>query len=170
MTAPPAARMADATGFLTRRSFALLPLALGAAALGASRGAGAATLPSAQSLQAELAAALRAGKPLVVLASLDGCPFCKMARDSYLAPLRLEAGQPVVQIDMGSRQPVRDFGGTPSTHDALLRDWRVGVAPTVLFFGPGGREVAPRLAGASIPDFYGAYLDDRLRTAQRNLL
>ncbi len=169
MTAPLAVRTADASGLLSRRRFALLPLVLGAGALGASRRASAATLPSAQSLQAELAAALRAGKPLVVLASLDGCPFCKMARDSYLAPLRLETGQPVVQLDMGSRQPVLDFGGTSSTHDALLRGWRVGVAPTVLFFGPGGREVAPRMAGASIPDFYGAYLDDRLRTAQRNL-
>lgn len=165
MTAP----MADAPALLTRRRFALLPLALGADLWGASRGAGAATLPSAQSLQAELAAALRAGKPLVVLASLEGCPFCKMARDSYLAPLRQETGQPMVQIDMGSRQPVRDFGGALSTHEALLRDWRVTVAPTVLFFGPGGRELAPRLAGASIPDFYGAYLDDRLRAAQRSL-
>jgi hypothetical protein len=161
--------MTDAAALLSRRRFALLPLALAAGVLGASRGAGAATLPSAQSLQAELAAALRAGRPLVVLASLEGCPFCKMARDSYLAPLRLETGQPVVQIDMGSRESVRDFAGSSSTHDALLRGLRVGVAPTVLFFGPGGREVAPRLAGASIPDFYGAYLDDRLRTAQRNL-
>lgn len=154
---------------LTRRRFALLPLALGAAAWGASMEAGAATLPPAESLQSELAAALRAGKPLVVMVSLDGCPFCKMVRDSYLAPLRAETGQPVVQLDMGSRHPLRDFDGTPTTDDAMLRGWRIGVAPTVLFFGQGGREAAPRLVGASIPDFYGAYLDDRLRTAQRSL-
>ncbi|MDF2467243.1 MAG: hypothetical protein K0Q43_5478, partial [Ramlibacter sp.] len=34
-------------------------------------------------------------------------------------------------------------------------------------FGKGGREAAPRLEGASIPDFYAAYLDERLRTARR---
>ena len=59
--------------------------------------------------------------------------------------------------------------GAATTHDSILRSWRVGVAPTVLFFGKGAREVAPRLAGASIPDFYGSYLDDRLRTALRSL-
>lgn len=154
---------------VSRRRIALLPFALGAAAWGASPAAGAATLPAPESLAAELAAALRAGKPLVVMASLDGCPFCRMARDSYLAPLLRETGQPVVQLDMGSRQAVRNFDGSAATHDDILRGWRVGVAPTVLFFGRSGREVAPRLAGASIPDFYGAYLDDRLRTAQRSL-
>jgi hypothetical protein len=44
----------------------------------------------------------------------------------------------------------------------------VDVAPTVLFFGRTGREVAPRLVGAS-RDFYGAYLEQRLETARRNL-
>ena len=34
---------------------------------------------------------------------------------------------------------------------------------------PADKEIAPRLEGASIPDFYGAYLDDRLRTARRDL-
>ncbi len=150
---------------LSRRRFALLPFAFGAMGWGASPGAGAATLPAPASLATELAAALRAGKPLVVMASLDGCPFCRMARDSYLAPLLRDTGQPVVQLDMGSRQPVRHFDGSAATHDEILRGWRLGVAPTVLFFGRGGREVAPRLAGASIPDFYGAYLDDRLRMA-----
>ncbi len=154
---------------VSRRRVALLPFALGAAGWGASKAAGAATLPAPESLAAELAAALRAGRPLVVMASLDGCPFCRMARDSYLAPLLRETGQPVVQLDMGSRQAVRNFDGSATTHDAVLRGWRVGVAPTVLFFGRSGRELAPRLAGASIPDFYGAYLDDRLRTAQRSL-
>lgn len=151
---------------VSRRRVALLPFALGAVGWGA----GAATLPAPESLAAELAAALRARKPLVVMASLEGCPFCRMARDSYLAPLLRETGQPVVQLDLGSRQAVRNFDGLAATHDDILRGWRVGVAPTVLFFGRGGREVAPRLAGASIPDFYGAYLDDRLRMAQRSLV
>jgi hypothetical protein len=90
-------------------------------------------------------------------------------RDSYLAPLRGDTGQPVVQLDMGSVRLVRDFEGAQKSHDQLLRSWGVAVAPTVLFFGKGAREAAPRLAGASIPDFYGAYLKDRLCTARRTV-
>lgn len=154
---------------LTRRRLALLPAALGWLAWGSARDARAATLPSPDSLASELAAALREGKPLVVMASLDGCPFCKMVRDSYLAPLRRETGQPVVQLDMASPRSVRDFDATGKSHDEVLRAWGVSVAPTVLFFGRGGREVAQRLVGASIPDFYGAYLDERLRIARRGI-
>ncbi|RYF40506.1 MAG: hypothetical protein EOO25_12435 [Comamonadaceae bacterium] len=129
----------------------------------------AAELPAPASLAEELAAALRAGRPLIVMASLHGCPFCRVVRDQYLAPLRAETGQPVVQLDTGSTRPVRGFDGAPATHDKLLRAWGVKVLPTVLFFGKDGREAAERLVGASIPDFYGAYLEERLRSATKSV-
>lgn len=153
---------------LQRRALLAAPLGLGLGWLAGLGSTFAATLPTASSLASELAAALRASQPLVVMASLDGCPFCRIVRDTQLAPLQRQ-GLPVVQLDMGSAQSVRGFDGTPSTHEKLLREWKVGVAPTVLFFGRSGREVAERLTGASIPDFYGAYLDDRLRIARQSL-
>jgi thioredoxin-related protein len=146
-----------------RRSMLLLP------ALVCADGVRAATLPAPRSLHDELSAALQRGRPLLVMASLDGCPFCKRVRDGFLAPLRAESGQPVVQLDMGSAAVVRGFDGKPSTHDGLLRSWKVTVAPTVLFFGRGGREAAERLVGASIPDYYGAYLEQRLQVALKSL-
>jgi hypothetical protein len=151
---------------LLRRRIALSPLALGAAWV-LPAPAGAATLPAARSLGDELSAALRQRKPLVVMASLDGCPFCRIVRDNYLAPMLREGTVAVVQLDMQSTRAVAGFDGIAGTHQDLLRAWSVKVAPTVLFFGKGGREIAPRLEGASIPDFYGAYLDDRLRTARQ---
>jgi thioredoxin-related protein len=139
------------------------------AALCVSAGARAATpasLPLAVSLADELAAALKQGNPLVVMVSLARCPFCIVARDHYLAPMRAQQALPVVQVDMRSALVVQDFKGDPLTHDQLVRRWGVKVAPTVLFFGPGGVEVAERLMGAYIPDFYGAYLDERLALAR----
>lgn len=138
-------------------------------ALVAAVGARAATLPAPQSLADELERALQRRRPLLVMASLDGCPFCKTVRDHFLAPLRAETGQPIVQLDLGSPRPVAGFDGGASTHDRWLRDRKVGVAPSVLFFGRGGREVAERLVGASIPDFYGAYLDQRLAAAMKSI-
>lgn len=55
------------------------------------------------------------------------------------------------------------------THDQLVRAWRVNVAPTALFFGPGGKEVAERLKGGYIEDFDGAYLEQRLQQARAEL-
>jgi hypothetical protein len=149
------------------RRRAALSLAIGGLALAARR-AGSATLPAPGSLASSLAAALRTGGPLVVLASTPGCAFCQLVRDNYLAPLQRESHLVIVQLDLGNRDGLVDFAGGASTQDELLRRWRVDVAPTVLFFGRTGREVAPRLVGAS-RDFYGAYLEQRLETARRNL-
>jgi len=125
-----------------------------------------AVLPAPQSLADELAKALEKGSPLVVMVSLEGCPFCRVARDSYLEPLRRQEGIPVVQIDMRSGRAVRDFTGSALTHEQLVEAWRVTIAPTVLFFGPRGKEVVARMEGGYIADFYGAYLDQRIEQAR----
>lgn len=127
------------------------------------------TLPTTASLPDELAQALKKGGFLLVMVSLEGCPFCKVARENYLTPLRTQQGQSMVQIDMRNRLAIQNFNGATLTQDELIRSWGIKVAPTVLFFGPGGVEIAERLVGGYIPDFYGAYLDDRLRIARAAL-
>jgi len=127
-----------------------------------------ATLPVAQSLPDELARALQNKQPLVVMVSLDGCVFCRQARQSHLSPLH-RAGTVIVQVDMRSSQAVLDFNGKLTTHDQLTRAWKIAVAPTLLFFGVGGKEVAERMEGAYLPDFYGPYLDERLATGRKTL-
>ena len=149
---------------LTRRHvFAALACGLSAVSTAATPK----TLPVANNLASELEGALTSGRPLLVLVSLEGCGFCRIARENYLAPMRERGELSVVQVDMRSPQRLTDFHGLTLTHDALVRAWGIKVAPTVLFFGRGGAEVAERLVGSSIPDFYGAYLDDRIHTARR---
>ncbi len=151
---------------IDRRALCLSLLVLGSGLVQAQTPA--AVLPTARSLPDELAVALRSGQPLVVMVSLEGCVFCKMARQSHLAPMQRE-GQPIVQVDMRSSQSVLDFDGRATTHDELARRWKVSVTPTLLFFGARGREVAERMEGAYQPDFYGPYLEDRLVRARAAL-
>ena len=141
--------------------------ALGALVLGAGAGSvqAAGKLPLSTSLKDELARALKARQPLVVMVSLHRCPWCDEVRNNYLAPMHAQEGLPVVQVDMRSTAPSRTPVGAATTHDALVRAWDVKVAPTVLFLGPRGKEVADRLVGGS-PDFYSAYLDRRLALAR----
>lgn len=155
-------------GFGRRELLLAVSVGLAAYVTPLARAAGA-VLPTPDSLADELAQALKIGQPLVVMVSLAGCPFCRVARDSYLDPSRRQDGVPVVQIDMRSAAPVRDFKRASVTHDQLVRAWKVKVAPTVLFFGPGGKELADRLEGGYIADFYGAYLDQRLQQARAAL-
>ncbi|MCZ8293744.1 MAG: hypothetical protein O9312_09540 [Hylemonella sp.] len=155
---------------MKRPGFARRDLLLAAAALPLALGpAQAAELPAAHNLKDELASALARREPLVVMVSLEGCPFCKIARNNYLAPMHEQEGLHVAQVDMRSRTRVLDFSGKAVTHDDLVRLWKIRIAPTVLFFGREGAEVAERLVGGYIPDFYGAYLDQRLAQARATL-
>lgn len=122
-------------------------------------------LPRPASLQALARQAAAQGEPLVVLVSLPGCVYCEQVRRDALAPLRARGGA-VVQVELRDPARVTGFDGQATTHDRLTRAWGVRVAPTVLFFDGEGREVAERLQGASIPDFYAAYLEDRLERAR----
>ncbi len=155
------------------RRIAALGVAAGSVAGGALRTgaarASAAALPASHSLAQELALAQKLRQPLVVMVSLHGCPFCEVVRSSHLAPMLRREGLPVVQVDMRSKAMTEDFAGQPVSHDQLVRQWNARVAPTVLFFGQGAKEVAERLEGGYLPDFYGSYLDDRLLAARQRI-
>jgi thioredoxin-related protein len=152
---------------ILRRTGVVLALGAVAATLSPLRMAHAVphTLPTAKALDEDLAYALQQGKPLIVMVSLPGCPFCKMVRESYLPSTVQEHGLTVLQVDMHQPTPVADLHGRSTTHGQLVRDWGIKVAPTLLFFGKQGLEVAPRLIGAAVPDFYGAYLQERIDKA-----
>ena len=157
---------ADRFAWTRRRGLgALALLGLGAGWSAPLAAAGKKTLPLSSSLPDELRRALKVRQPLVVMVSLHRCPWCEEVRSNYLAPMWAEQGLHVVQLDMLSPKATRDLQGQASTHDTVVRAWDVKVAPTVLFLGRDGKEVADRLVGGS-PDFYSAYLDRRLERAR----
>lgn len=149
---------------LSRRRWLALAAALPAAARAQET-----ALPRPASLPAEAQAAAARGAPLVLLVSLPGCSYCERIRRGYLTPLAREHGRGVVQIDLGSAQPLVDFDGATRSHDAFARARHAAFTPTVLFLGPRGDEIAERLVGAGVPDFYGAYFEQRLDTARKAL-
>jgi thioredoxin-related protein len=122
-------------------------------------------LPVAKTLDANLKAALAREQPVIVLVSLDGCPFCKVVRENYLRSVLQEDGITVVQVDMRKATLIKDFSGHATTHEQLIKSWGIKLAPTVLFFGKDGKEVVERLVGGSNSDFYGAYLQQRIEQA-----
>jgi thioredoxin-related protein len=127
-------------------------------------------LPTPASLVEAARTANARGEPLVVMVTLRGCAFCDVVREHYLLPMQRRGEIVAVQIDMGDRQtPIRDWQDQGRTGAALARAWRVGVAPTLLFLDARGQELAPRLEGVGVVDFYGPYLEERLAQARERL-
>ncbi len=129
-----------------------------------------AALPSPASLRAAAQAAAARGEPLVVMTTLTGCPYCDLVRNHYLLPMRREGKVQAVQIDIRDRRSnLQGFQGENTTPAEQARLWKARFAPTVLFLGPDGQELAERLVGVAVPDFYGDYLEARLSEARNKL-
>ncbi len=127
-------------------------------------------LPTPTSLRGAAGAAAARGQPLVVMITLTGCPYCEIVRRQYLLPMRREGLVHAVQLDVMDRTGnLQGFDGQMSTPAALASAWKARFTPTVLFFGPDGRELAERLVGVAVPEFYGEYLEARLNEARGKL-
>lgn len=130
----------------------------------------AAALPTPASLRGAALAAAARGEPLVVMTTLKGCVYCELVRNNYLAPMRREGLVMAVQIDVQDRQStLQGFAGDTTTPADQARAWKARFTPTVMFFGPDGQELAERLVGVAVPDFYGEYLEARLTEARGKL-
>jgi thioredoxin-related protein len=130
----------------------------------------AAALPTPASLRGAALAAAARGEPLVVMTTLKGCVYCELVRNNYLAPMRREGLVVAVQLDVQDRQSnLQSFAGDTTTPADQARAWKARFTPTVMFFGPDGQELAERLVGVAVPDFYGEYLEARLTEARGKL-
>lgn len=121
-----------------------------------------------------LLAGAQRGEVTVVLFSVQGCAFCEAVRREQLQPLA-RAGIPgyrSVDLDLADARPFRDARGHPArdaSPQALARRLDVRLAPTVVFLGPDGTELAERLVGYGSRDFYGAYLESRIAQSRERL-
>lgn len=129
-----------------------------------------AALPTTDSLAAAARAAAAQGQPLVVMTTLKGCPFCDVVRNNYLGPMLRRGEIVAIQLDMTDRTAaLTGFDGKPTTPSAQVTAWKARLAPTILFLGPDGRELAERLRGVAVQDLFGAYLDMRLSESRKLL-
>jgi thioredoxin-related protein len=154
--------------------FAAWLLAALCAAFTARVGAASASqLDLAQDLAREAAEAQATGRVLVVLYGTQSCPYCRKIRQSYLGPLarnlQAQARMVIREIDVESGARLIDFAGAVTTHSAYARAQRVRLVPVVAFYGSEGKVLAEPLVGLSSEDFYGAYLEERLATAQARI-
>ena len=125
-------------------------------------------LPVPTSLPQAALAAKAKGEPLVLLISLPGCVYCELVRRSYLMPLMQEIGLQAWQLDVTNNTTrLVGFHSKSTTAALQTKAWKATFTPTVLFIGSQGQELAERLVGIAVPDFYGAYLEQRLATARQ---
>jgi len=131
-----------------------------------------AELPRASDLAADAAASRRERLPILLFFDRDECPYCEQALREYLVPFSREEwkGKAVFrQVGIDRRDPVVDFAGVRTTHQALAERYGVFLSPTVLIVDAKGNRLAEPIVGLLTVDFYGAYIDNALKAARGRL-
>jgi hypothetical protein len=62
-----------------------------------------------------------------------------------------------------------DFAGRRTTSADFARQMQAKFAPTVMFHGPQGTQLAESIVGYRLADFYGAYLDNAIDESRKLL-
>ena len=127
-----------------------------------------APVPLTRNLQADARTAAQAKVPLLLFITLEGCPYCARVRREYLGPMSqdIEQGRRVLIRELPIEAVVPDFAGQPRVGRDIAAAMKINMYPTVVLVGADGKLLAEPLVGFSVPDFYGAYLDDRIDTAR----
>ncbi|VAX13855.1 hypothetical protein MNBD_GAMMA24-1696 [hydrothermal vent metagenome] len=119
-------------------------------------------VPQTTDLQADAALAQARRLPLLIMFSLDECPYCMVVREEFLDPMQRNSNydnKVLMRILKMDGDYVTDFDGRRVPVDDLAVRYGASVAPTVVLLDHRGRMLTKRLLGISTPDFYGVYLD-----------
>lgn len=127
------------------------------------------SLPWPADLHQVASAAHARGEPLVLMASLPGCPWCELLRRNYLGPMRQDGVAAFEFMFNESQQKLKGFDGQSVSPSAWSDAYKIKIAPTLLFFDPKGQELVARIEGVASADMIGDLLDDRLTRARQRI-
>ena len=113
------------------------------------------------------------GLVILLLVSQEHCGWCDLLKREQLLPM-LKSGRyqervliRELRIDPGEQ--VQDFSGQSLAGARFASRYGVYVTPTLLFFGPDGRELSRRIVGINTPELFGWYLDQAIDEALQAL-
>ena len=154
-----------------RRAVLIAAVALAVAPL--AWAADEAMLPTIDDLRAVAMESARAGIPVIVLFSTPGCPFCKEARENYLAPRLAEQRRRSApeyllrEVDITSRRPIGAIDGRSLTEAQFADRYSIGLAPVLIAFDAQWRPLGEPLVGLDRSGFYESYVERLLTEARR---
>ncbi|MFN7507047.1 MAG: thioredoxin fold domain-containing protein, partial [Limnobacter sp.] len=107
---------------------------------------------------------------VVILFSVPDCAYCEKVRQQSLRHIHTDPNYKgrvaVYEIDFSdSKRNFTWFDGNSYTGKSLAGPLNVKFSPTVIVFNAKGAVAGKPLLGASLPEFYGAYLDELIKAA-----
>jgi thioredoxin-related protein len=125
-----------------------------------------AEVPQALDLASDGLLAQAHGVPIMLVFTREECDFCELLKSAVVQPMILSGeyeDRAIIREVMIDKGPdLVDFEGRTVSPFSVANDFDALLSPTVVFVGPGGREVGKRLIGINNVDMYLWYLDKSL--------
>ena len=117
--------------------------------------------------------AKRRGLPIVLLVSRSDCSYCMVLKDEVLNPM-MKSGEYddqtlIAELMLDVTEPLRWFDREYEVRDELASRLGTDLTPTLLFLGPDGTELAPRIRGINTVELFGFYVDRAIGTARARM-
>ena len=111
--------------------------------------------------------------PIVLLVSRSDCSYCMVIKDEVLNPMMKSREYDdlalIGELMLDAAEPLRWFDGEPGIRAELASRFAADVTPTLLFLGPDGAELAPRIRGINTVELFGFYVDRAIGTARTRM-
>jgi thioredoxin-related protein len=127
----------------------------------------------AQNLHQEGRNAAEKRLPILIMFSMEHCPYCELIREDFLKPM-LRSGDYtdkviIREIHSDSYATVRDFNGANISVEELTHRYGASLSPTVVFLDHKGRELSKKMIGITTVYYYGGFLDDAIEASYKRM-
>ncbi len=106
-------------------------------------------------------------KKILLLVSLEDCPWCEKLKEEVLNPMR-KAGDfsdalIIAEIGMDAGEMLQDFDGQGIDGSVWASKRGIYTSPTLLFLDADGKEQVKRMLGYNSADLFPYYLEESIR-------
>ncbi len=124
-------------------------------------------------LQQDGQLAKQSNRPILIMFSIEDCPYCEFVREEHLKPMLRNAkykSQVIIrELHTDVTESVINFDGRRIDAERLADRYNVSFNPTVVFLDAQGRELSKRIVGVSSVDFYGGFMDKAIQESNQRL-
>jgi thioredoxin-related protein len=115
----------------------------------------------------------RSQRPILLLVSKTGCPYCSLLKREILEPMIVGGNYAdkiiIREIILNTSTKLVDFDGTIIDASALAKRYGTNLTPTMLFLGPDGKELTEKIVGINTIELFSYYVDQAIDNAVSEL-